>query len=220
MTQLTQTSSSERTLKEKLEISDLKTELAWLEDAVERKKQQAIRLRASSNLGKRFQTRTFENYEGDDRAYQIAHDYAVNFDTIKDADKNSILFWGEYGVGKTHLAAAITNYVIDKGVPALFNTWSSHLGSIKQDFNNGYKNSMSNIPLLVIDDFGKEKQTDWSREVLFDVINARYERMLPTIITTNLDSKGLNEHMDRAIQSRLIEMCRFVKMEGKDRRNK
>lgn len=79
--------------------------------------------------------------------------------------------------------------------------------------------------LLVIDDLGKEVPTEWAVSKLFDVVNARYERALPIVVTSQLDQAELIAHMEKggsetavAIVSRLCEMCRTVKTEGPDRR--
>ena len=75
---------------------------------------------------------------------------------------------------------------------------------------------MKTIDVLVIDDLGKEKKSDWTRQTLFDVINHRYEHQLPTIITTNLVSESgddfseLANHVEGAVWSRLCEMCNNV----------
>lgn len=77
---------------------------------------------------------------------------------------------------------------------------------------------MKNIPVLVLDDIGKEKKSAWTQQILFDVINFRYEHLLPTIITTNFDADGLANHCEQAVWSRLYEMSSAVVTKGGDYR--
>ena len=70
----------------------------------------------------------------------------------------------------------------------------------------------------MIDDLGKEKQTEWSNSILYQVINRRYENFLPVIITTNETMGDLERNIGQATLSRLIEMCDGVRMDGKDYR--
>ena len=198
-----------------------KFRLAWLEDALDRQAQKAQRIKENSNLGKRFATRTFDSFkaERDPRAYEQCLAYAEQ-DGF-DKERNSLMIIGEYGTGKTHLAAAISNYLIDKGIPVLFDTFSNHLNKLKAEFDTDkrtYLQQMKQIPMLILDDVGKEKQTDWTRSVMFDVINYRYEHMTPIVITSNLGTKQLEEYLGGACYSRMCEMCRGVKTVGDDYR--
>jgi DNA replication protein DnaC len=92
---------------------------------------------------------------------------------------------------------------------------------LKAEFNGdgkGYLRKMQSIDMLMMDDVGKEKQTDWSRSIMFDVVNYRYEHILPIVITTNLTTKQLAEYFGDAVWSRLCEMCRGAQMSGSDYR--
>ena len=85
---------------------------------------------------------------------------------------------------------------------------------------------LANVPILIIDDMGKEPPSDWVLSRLFAVINARYDKMLPTIITTNYEKSALVERMGKhgdhdtaeAMVSRICEMCELIKLTGEDRR--
>ena len=222
---LTRRNYSELSKDEKRLLGELKTEKAWLEQAIIRRREVAEIVRKNSHLGRRFQERTFENYQQDknQKAYDMCYAYAENFaGATFNNGKNSLMLFGSYGTGKTHLAAAIANYVIDVfGMPVMFDTWVGHLNELKAEFDGGkkeYADKMKSVPLLIIDDFGKEKPTEWNKEVLFDVINARYERYLPVIITTNLTWNEVEKHIDDAVQSRLIEICDSIQMSGEDMR--
>ncbi len=199
----------------------MKVQLAIAEDTVEQLKSRAVFLRKQSNLGKRFSMRTFENFDASDnrRAYEACKRY-VDL-KVYDREKNSLIICGSYGTGKTHLAAAIANQVVNKGVSVLFDTYGGHLEKIKNEFNStgaSYLNLMRTVDMLILDDVGKEKQTEWSASVMFDVINHRYESMKPIIITSNFNSEQLEEYFGEACYSRLIEMCNAVVTQGSDKR--
>lgn len=184
---------------------------------------EAQRLKEASNLGERFSNRTFGNFDTrrDPTAYKSCRKYAENEDLFS-IKKNSLLLLGGVGSGKTHLAAAISNDLIDRGIPVLFGTFGEHLEHIREEFDRTgqkkYLSMMKNTPMLVIDDLGKERRTDWTSQILFDVINYRYEHLLPVIITTNMNLDGIAKHIGSAIFSRLYEMSGAIETQGKDYR--
>ena len=138
--------------------------------------------------------------------------------------RNGLLIAGGYGSGKTHLAAAVSKALTDRGIAVMFGTSVEHFERIREDFDNTGINrhlaKMKSIPILVIDDLGKEKKTDWTKQTLFDVVNYRYEHQLPTIFTTNLvdgdDFSTLANHVEGAVWSRMCEMCNTVITKGGD----
>lgn len=186
---------------------------------------EAQRLKEQSNLGQRFLNRTFGNFETrrDPSAYQQCLAYAERETLFRDK-RNGLLIFGGIGSGKTHLACAIANAMIERGIPALFSTFSEHLERIREEFDHTgqkkYLSMMKNTPILVIDDIGKERKTEWTRQILFDVVNYRYEHMLPIIITSNFDVDGMANYVGGAVWSRLYEMCSSVETKGKDYRQK
>ena len=183
----------------------------------------AQRIKERSQLGKRFLDRTFSNFEKDrDRdAYDASVAYA-NDEELFFKRRNGLIYYGTPGSGKTHLAAAIANDFASKGIPVLFGTFVDHLERIRAEFDGGgandYLNEMENINLLVIDDLGQEKDSEWVRQTLYQVVNRRYERMLPTVITTNLSQDGLANHLGHPVYSRLYEMCGTIEMGASDYR--
>ena len=89
---------------------------------------------------------------------------------------------GSYGTGKTHLASAIANRLLSLGIPVIAGTLSTLLDKIKRSWQdvklNEYEimKAFFDCDLLIIDDLGKEKVTDWYLERLYSIINHRYER--------------------------------------------
>ena len=134
-----------------------------------------------------------------------------------------LLLQGSFGCGKTHLAAAIANFVVEMGVPTLFITVPDVLDLLRGSFSSTETNYVSqfdqirNAQLLILDDFGTQNATPWAQEKLFQIINHRYVNRMPTVITTNVP---LDEIEDR-IRSRLIdpELVTRVVISAPDYRN-
>lgn len=149
--------------------------------------------------------------------WEVAKEFAENFPN----DGKGIMFLGGVGRGKTHLAGAIARYVIENHhVPVMFKSYAMILEEIKINFEGDKKEleRVCNTPLLVMDDLGQEKQSDWNKEILFKIINSRYESMSPIVVTTNCTPMSLQDNIGEAIFSRLFEMCDKVKVSGKDHR--
>jgi DNA replication protein DnaC len=134
-----------------------------------------------------------------------------------------LLLLGTYGVGKTHLAAAIANFTVSLGVETLFLTVPDLLdwlrfsyGSEGANFEERFE-EIRNIRLLVLDDLGTQNATPWAEEKLYQIFNHRYVNHLPTVITTN---QALDE-IEGRIQSRLRdpELVRVIRIEAPDHRN-
>ena len=197
----------------------------------ETRKIEVDRLIERSNLGRRFKDRTFKTFKTtreNETALKKAYDYAINFNEYESKGKG-LLFLGQVGTGKTHLTAAIANYLMfEKVIPVKFGNVTTLLGEIKSSYSDEDAVSesdlihmLSNTRLLIIDDLGKEKCTEWSNNIIYTIINNRYENYKPTIVTTNFSVKELENQIGEASVSRLIEMCDGVKMDGFDfRKNK
>jgi len=119
-----------------------------------------------------------------------------------------LVLQGVNGCGKTHLAAAITNYRYEAKKPALFIVVPDFLDHLRSTFSPESKisydqlfESVKNAPLLVLDDFGAQSTTPWAQEKLYQVINYRYNARLATVVTA---SCSLDEIEDR-ISSRLAD---------------
>lgn len=196
---------------------------------IQKRLEEPERLLNESNLGERFKGRTFASFDAkrDREAFDACSKYA-KAENLLGLQRNSLLIAGGYGSGKTHLAAAVTQALTDRGISVLFGTAIEHFDRIRDDFEhtglNKYIAKMKAANVLVIDDLGKEKKSDWTKQVLFDVVNYRYEHKLPIIITTNLVSKdgkefsALANHVEGAVYSRICEMCNIVVTKGGDYR--
>lgn len=206
-------------------------------EKVKREKRQKIeKLFELSKMGERFKKRNFSSFianEQNKQAYDIAKAFVKNFDKAE-KEGLGIMFTGNYGAGKTHLACSIAIELINKGIPVIYGTAITLLGKIKESYENKDINEWnlldlySTTDLLIIDDLGKEKPSEWVLEKLYYIINQRYENLKPVIITTNYDSDTLknrltikdNSSTAEAIISRLNEMCTGIYMNCEDYRKK
>lgn len=144
--------------------------------------------------------------------FQIAHQYAHD-------PRGWLLFMGTYGVGKTHLAAAIANFQQERGVDVMFVTTPDLLDYLRVTFSPGSTvnfdqrfQAVRNAPFLVLDDLGTESASSWAKEKLFQIIDHRYVTQLPTVITTSKSMEEINER----IVSRLLDerRCTVVALTG------
>lgn len=146
--------------------------------------------------------------------------YVENWEAMY-ADNNGLLLWGNTGNGKTFAAACIANALIDRGVPAM-------ITSFPRILNSGWDKreiaeQMKHYPLLVIDDLGAERESEYALETVYMVIDERYKTKKPLIVTTNLTLEELckPKNMDyQRIYERILEMCVPVVFQGSSvRRN-
>ncbi len=154
-------------------------------------------------------------------AFRTANIYAKNFKQLQSDRRNSIMFMGQVGSGKTHLSLAIANKLMDKGIGVIYMPYRESIMSLKQNImeEESYKKLMNrykNSRVLLIDDLFKGGVTKSDLNIMFEIINHRYFNNLPMIISTE---KYLEELMniDEAIGSRIIEMSKayIINLVGK-----
>ena len=146
-----------------------------------------------------------EQQENLREAFRLAVDFAKS-------PEGWLVFMGETGCGKTHLAAAIANYRYQANQPALFVVAPDFLDHLRSTFSPESKVSYDQLfekvktaPLLILDDFGEQSTTLWAREKLYQVINYRYNAQLPTVITTRYSLQEILEEIESSISSRLVD---------------
>jgi len=154
---------------------------------------------------------------------RLAKRYAEKWEEAR-AKHLGLLFWGDVGTGKSFAAACIANAVLDRGTPVLVtNFWKmlNQLGGMYREERCQYIDDLSEYALLVIDDLGIERSTEFTLEQIYAVIDERYQSGLPIIITTNHTTDALRNPPDIAhgrIYSRILEMCTPVHVGGDNRR--
>lgn len=165
---------------------------------------------------------TFDNAE-DCKIINAAKRYVDNFQQFR-ADGKGLLLYGGVGTGKTFAAACIVNALIDMGKPCLITNFSRVLNTLWGiDEKQAYIDSLNKFDLLVLDDLGIERQSEYVQEQVFNVIDSRYRARLPLIITTNLQLEEIVSPANVGngrIYDRVLEMCHPVKVEGESRRRK
>ena len=180
------------------------------------------RLKAAGIQERHLQDWTFASAT-DTPSVQMAKRYTENWKKVK-AENLGLLLWGDVGTGKSFLAACIANALLEKGVPVLMTNFSkilNQMGAMYSDERYRYIASFNRFSLLIIDDLGIERNTEYALEQVYAVVDERYKAGLPLIITTNLTISQLRNPEDVAharIYSRILEMCTPVHVPGLVRR--
>src|SRR5260370_1520282 len=198
------------------------------------------RLFQAARIPPRYQHCTIQNYvTGDNETAKwvakIEADRIINDFLISDG--RGLLFVGAVGVGKTDVAVALLQELIQRyQVRGLFYQFGALLRRIQDSYNPVSQSSELKVlepvfeaEVLVLDELGASKPTDWVRDTMMQIINARYNDKRLTIFTTNYSDQRKNEKYatelleDRigvALRSRLYEMCKTVEIEGEDYRRR
>lgn len=180
------------------------------------------RLRANGIQERHLLDWTFDQAQ-DTRYVRMAKNYVGRWRQVKEQNLG-LLLWGDVGTGKSFLAACIANALIERGVPVLMTNFSkilNQMGGMYSEERYRYIASFSQFPLLVIDDLGIERGTEYALEQVYGVVDERYKSGLPLLVTTNLTIHEIRNATDVAharIFSRLLEMCTPVHIAGHDRR--
>jgi DNA replication protein DnaC len=173
-------------------------------------------------LGSRFKDCTFENFgvnKNNKRAYVACMSFADGFSS----DRKGLILAGPVGIGKNHLAAAIANELIKRMIRTYFGSITKIKTKICDAFGVGVDDALDSIlahDVVVINDLGTERDTEFAKELLFDLIDRLYENSKPIIITTNLSDEELFAKYGPRIMSRLIGMCDAIYYEDEDHRMK
>lgn len=135
----------------------------------------------------------------------------------------SLLIAGPTGTGKTYQAYGAIRALLARGVRLRWEaTTTADLHArlrprVGRDAERDLR-SLARCPLLLLDDLGAAKASEWTEELTYRLINHRYEHMLPTLITTNLPTDQLRSALGDRVASRLAEMTDRVVLDGTDRR--
>lgn len=135
-----------------------------------------------------------------------------------------LLLWGNVGTGKTYFAACIANALLESGIPVMMTNFAKIINAMSGfaiEDKNAYIRAFNKYDLLVIDDLGAERQSDYAQEIVYSVIDARYKHNCPLIITTNMtldEVKNPKNTTYSRIYDRILEMCIPIHFAGESRR--
>ncbi len=193
----------------------------------------------NSGIPRKFRDERFGTFEMKNENLQKVHalclDYAENFPLARGSKYKSLGLFskGVWGIGKSHLVCAIAHKIMERWIggsinsPVCYITEPQMFSRIRATFNRGYDgnneteeqvyNHLINVPLLIVDDIGKEEVADprFVQRVWFSIVNGRYDNELPMVITANLDPDGIEQHLggsrnNEASFDRLYEMLEGV----------
>lgn len=212
---------------------------------------------ASAHIPRLYESSSFENYQTEDRDKN--HKYTLNqakYTAEKfvssypvDTHGTGLLFTGTIGTGKTHLAVSVLKaLVMEKGATGVFYHFQDLIKKIQNSFNRSVQateqeilDPILNAEILVLDELGASKPSDWVFDTIAHILNTRYNECRTTIITTNypntdavlvpgrvmtvleesreaLRNETLGDRIGERMRSRLQEMCMVVEMYGPDYR--
>lgn len=174
-----------------------------------------------------YKNKTFDEYKAESemqvKALKAAGHYGRHFgDHLKNGQ--NVMFQGSYGTGKTHLAAAIRKSVADQNYKVLFMSLPDYIDKLKQEFkDHNQRHPISKMAqdadLLILDDVGANRMTDFEVSELFKIVDARRGKC--TVYTTNYSSKDFMKSMEiHRIFSRMMERTKVVVLNGDDYRMK
>ena len=198
------------------------------EDEERRKEMERIeRLRNSSLIDDKLKTArfiTFQRNTDNQKVYDLAERYVKRFDEMYES-RQGLLFWGLVGTGKSYTAACIANELLDRSVPVVMTSFVKILQNIQGNpkEEKTFMNRLNDARLLIIDDLGTERNTDYALEKVYNVIDSRYRSGKPLILTTNMTLKEMQQTTDiryKRVYDRIFEMCFPVRVPGLSWREK
>jgi DNA replication protein DnaC len=196
------------------------------EREAQRKQEEADRLERMRSVGVQNQVLRHASFETDDGKnpgpMRMARRYVENWATMRSSN-SGLLFYGGCGTGKSYAAACIVNYLIDEGVSAIMLNVAEVLDKAGNfDTGSDWVRDIMRYELLVLDDLGAERNSEFATETMFKFVDSRVRAQKPMICTTNLTLAELREPSDLAharIYDRVLAMCVPVGF-GSDSRRK
>lgn len=170
-------------------------------------------------------------------AFRIVQSYC---DAYPQVEGKGLLLTGNNGVGKTHLIVALLKGLIEKGADGLFLDYQELLKRIQTSYDPAARTAEHRIirpvldaEILVIDDLGANRPTEWVEDTVHYILNNRYNEKKPTLLTANLSEQRMTgaegnrkthetfqDRVGMRVSSRLHEMCRIVEIHAEDYRKR
>lgn len=180
------------------------------------------RAKVSSMMDDTFRTACFANYQirnGNERHLKVAKKYCIEFSKMYERNQG-LLFWGTVGTGKSYTAACIANYLLEANTSVVMTSFVRILQEMQgfdREREETFNNKLNSVKLLIIDDLGAERSTDYALEKVYGIIDNRYRAKKPLILTTNLTLRQMQEATDiryARIYDRIFEMCYPMEFSG------
>lgn len=185
-------------------------EMNWIRD-----------LKIASLMPDKYRDAKFSDYvvrEENTKAFHIAQKYVQDFQKMK-AENIGIIFYGTVGTGKSYTAACIANELLEKQVSVIMTSFVKILQDMRSVENESeYINALNRCSLLIIDDLGAERNTDYALEKVYNVIDSRIRANKPLILTTNLTFDEMMQTNDiryKRVYDRIFECCYPVEVYGR-----
>lgn len=179
------------------------------------------RLKEASMMDKKYREVTFDKYEvreENKKVFEMAKKYADRFQDMYKKNQG-LLLYGPVGTGKSFTAACIGNYLLNNAKPVIMTSFVKILQDIwKNDREAEYITILNSASLLIIDDLGTERETDYALEKVYNIIDSRVRANKPMIITSNLELNDMMECEDirkKRIYDRILECCYPMYVGGK-----
>lgn len=179
------------------------------------------RLKEASMMDKKYREVTFDKYEvreENKKVFEMAKKYSDRFQDMYKKNQG-LLLYGPVGTGKSFTAACIGNYLLNNAKPVIMTSFVKILQDIwENDREAEYITILNSASLLIVDDLGTERETDYALEKVYNIIDSRVRANKPMIITSNLELNDMMECEDirkKRIYDRILECCYPVYVGGK-----
>ena len=173
------------------------------------------RFRAISMMDDTFREATFENFQArkeNEKNRKVARNYCEKFQTMYERNQG-LLLYGDVGTGKSYMAACIANYLLERNISVVMTSFVRILQEMRgfdKDKEDAFADRLNKVRLLIIDDLGAERSTDYALEQVYGIIDSRYRARKPMILTTNLTLQQMQDTTDiryERIYDRIFEIC-------------
>lgn len=191
------------------------------QEEYEKQMRRINRLKEASMMDKKYREVTFDKYEvreENKKVFEMAKKYADRFQDMYKKNQG-LLLYGPVGTGKSFTAACIGNYLLDNAKPVIMTSFVKILQDIwENDREAEYITILNSASLLIVDDLGTERETDYALEKVYNIIDSRVRANKPMIITSNLELNDMMECEDirkKRIYDRILECCYPMYVGGK-----
>lgn len=184
-------------------------------------------MKKASLMDAKFRDAVFSNFETTEhnqKNLKLCNRYCDTFSKMVE-NNQGLLFWGKVGTGKSYAAACIANELLNKRIPVVMTSFVKLLEVIQQGTEKETEliHKLESAKLVIFDDLGAERNTDYALEKVYNIVDSRYRSRLPMLLTTNLTVQEMMEESDiryKRIYDRIFEVCYPMEFTGPSWRKK